>query len=149
MNQDQKIRLTAAVLRAFTVADLIAAHHAGIALRCYWYPEGRNAPRKLWNAVPDMDLITTARTIAGTMLGRNPLEASRVSCETTAPAGDPRSPVGSVVCGYERIQTYKWTTDNFSRRPIPPNSFAWRCIHTGSISLENPFLSAVNSEESA
>lgn len=140
--ENMKVRLAAAIIRSFSIADLVAAHHAGIELRCYWYPDGRQAPRKMWKAVPDKDLITTARTLTGALLGRNPMESARVSCDHSAPAADPRSPVGAVHCGYERIQTYKWTTDYYTRKPIPPNSFAWRDIHTGQISLENPFLKA-------
>lgn len=136
------IPLLTALSAHYTLADLTAAYRNDVPLSVAYWPEGKNGPRRRWRGIPSQDQIAKLRLLFAAAIGRTPAELVRCSTleETSAP--DQRSRIGSIYMDYEKIQTYKWTTDAITRKPIPPNSFAWRDLHTGKISVEHPMLKA-------
>ena len=135
------VPLITALTARHTIPDLVAAHHAGVVLHCCYYPQGSAGPRKRWQGIPSQDQICKARTLMSAALGRLPAESRTMDSSRVMPPPDDRSPVGTLYQGYERCQSYKWTTDQFTRKPIPPNSLIWRDLHTGKVSISHPFLS--------
>lgn len=143
MPNNQDIPRIAAMISRYSITDIIAAYKNGVSLRFYYFPDGKHGQRKLFSGIPSPEDCNTARILIGGLLGRCEVETRRIDTEHNHPAPDIRSKVGEIVQGYEKIQSYKWTTDQFTRKPIPPNSFVWRDIHTGKISVVNPFIEEV------
>ena len=133
------IPLITAMTARFSLKELIDAYRLGREIRVYYYPDGQAGARRHWTGVPDADMLTTARTLLGAALGRTAPESRVIMGSETQSAPDNRSTVGDILEGYERISTYKWTTDFFTRKPIPPQSIVWRDLHTGKISVRHPF----------
>lgn len=143
----QELRVLNALAARYPVADLIAANRNNICLSVYWRPDGPSGPRKVWKGIPSIDQITQLRLMTAAAIGRQPTEYRRTDDGQLHEAPDPRSPVGTTYCGFERIQTYKWTTAKDTGKPIPPNSFAWRDTITGMIYVNNPFQKRLDREQ--
>lgn len=145
----EDFRLLSALSARYSLADLMAAHRNGVSVRCYWKPDCAGGRKKLWTGIPSQEQIQALRLMLGAALGRQPAEYVRTNDGQRHDAPDPRSPVGTVYEGFERIQTYKWTTSKDTRKPIPPNSFVWRDTITGAIYVRNPFERTEPKQETA
>jgi hypothetical protein len=132
------IPLITALTHKFTLSDLENAKENALVLAvCYW-PDGQSGRRLLWRGIPTADLITACRLLLSAAYGPRPATARRVVGvdDCAPPTSD--SQLGSIWFGFERIKTYKWTTDNVTRKPIPPQSLVWRDCHSGKITLHHP-----------
>ena len=134
------IPLLTALSAHYTLSDLQAAHHNNVPVSVAYWPDGVNGPRRRWRGIPSSEQLCILRLLLSAAIGRNPAEyITTSSLDRTAPP-DNRSDVGTVYCGYEKIQTWKWTTDHKTRKPIPPNTFCWRDLHTGQLFRDCPAL---------
>lgn len=134
------ITLITAMTARHSLADLLTAHHSNYHLNFAYYPNGLNGKRKYWRGVPSAEQIALARTLLGVAMGRDPVQARRYDSGLVELPADRRSPVGTLWLGYERVLTYKWTTPADTRKPLPPQSYAWRDTKTGALYLEHPFI---------
>lgn len=133
------LRIINALSSRYTLDEVRAAHLQKQTLSVYYRPEGSTGPRRLFRGVPTADQVEHLRLITAAAIGRQPTEYIRVTGIERTNGPDPRSEVGSVFNGYERIRTYKWTTPADTKKPLPPNSFAWRDVITGQVFLRNPW----------
>lgn len=133
------IAIITALSARYSLADIRAAYANGVALNVYYRPTEDKSKRRLWRGVPTSDQLEALRLMLAAAIGREPTEHVRIADDTVQHAPDRRSPIGTVYMGYERIQTYKWTTPKDLKRPLPPNSLAWRDVITGEVFLYNPF----------
>lgn len=133
------LAILTALSARYSLADLRAAAANEIPLTVYYRPSLDKSQRRRWHGIPDAVQLERLRLIYAAAVGRQPAEAMRTACDTVDRPPDSRSPVGTLYQGFERIQTYKWTTPTDTKKPLPPNSFAWRDTYTGEIFLLNPF----------
>lgn len=133
------IAIITALSARYTLADVRTAYTNQIPLTVYYRPCEDKSKRRIWRGVPTSGQLEALRLMLAAAIGREPTEHLRMPSDTVDHAPDRRSPVGTVYQGYERITTYKWTTPKDIKRPLPPNSLAWRDIITGEVFVKNPF----------
>lgn len=133
------IAVITALSARYTLADIRAAHANQIPLTVYYRPNEDKSKRRVWRGIPDSGQLEALRLMLAAAIGREPTEHIRTATDTVDHAPDRRSPIGTLYMGYERIMTYKWTTPKDIKRPLPPNSMAWRDTITGEVFLRNPF----------
>lgn len=143
------IALLSAMSARYTLTELYLAYETGQVITVYWYPEGKARPARVWKGVPDKGALYIIRRLVGIARGKSDpgyLETVEAPKWTQEPARaierqnseNMKSLVGQVRDGYERVITFKWTTDGTTRRKLPPNTLVWRDLYSGKIYVRHP-----------
>jgi hypothetical protein len=148
------IPLLTALSARFTMSELYQKMNDNEQVICHYWPHGKEGARRIWKGYLDRGTISTIRRLLGIVKGREdivdavcdgpPSWLANLNCKVDAELQTLQAPV---LCqtrdGYDRIQTFKWTTDGTTRRKLPPGSLVWRDLYTGKVYVKHPSDEAV------
>lgn len=143
------VALISALTARYTIPEMYSLAGKQEAARVYYYPGGKSARAKVWVGIPDKPLIELCRRMLGIARGREesprpedqgpPAWLGRHNAKADRDLHAEQAPLcGQMRDGFDRIITFKWTTDGSTKRRIPPNTLVWRDLHSGKIYRVHP-----------
>jgi hypothetical protein len=148
-NDRPNIPLLTALSGRYSLEELAIAFRDQAQLRVWYYPSGKSGRARVWSGVLDGKTWLTLRQLIGVARGRlgfmeqgdmrqyvDPMAEDKQEIRYV-PAFSPGR-LGDVRDGYDKIRTYKWTTDGTTGRKMPPNTLVWRDLHSGKVYLYHP-----------
>lgn len=148
------VALITALSSRYTLDELYTAQREQTSLTCYYYPSGKSGKAKVWKGIPDSLTIQTLRRLVGVARGKSyvydsdiqgpPTWLNELDCKADREIQRAESAlIGQQRDGFDRIKTFKWTTDGTTHKKIPPNTLAWRDLYSGKVYITHPSDDAV------
>lgn len=141
--------LITALTARYSLHELNSHHVAGTVVTVYYYPDGKGGRARVWKGTLNADVMYTIRRLIGIARGRQdvystenqgpPSWLQHLDCPKDRQLQAEMKPIlGQVRDGYDRIQTFKWTTDGTTHRKLPPNTLVWRDLYSGKVYVRHP-----------